>query len=617
MSPVVDVLLLNACIVVALAAGVALVARFVKRPSVVHALWVVVLLKLMTPPLLEVATVPRPTVPAAIVPATTGAAAPVNLFAVEAGSFERNTPAARGADTSASSRRSIPWLTAIWISGALLLAGLVAFRAARFGRLARLTSAPPETLRREYETAARGVGLASPPDLRLVGGRVPPMVWGRPGRCEILLPEHLLDELESDERIALLAHELAHVRRRDHWVRVVELAAGILFWWHPVVWWVRRNLRLAEEQACDALVVEALPEKSKSYARGLVKTLEFLSRGSTPVSGLATGAGETRRIEERLTMIVKRDIPRSATASQRIAIAVLALGALVVFPTWSERAEAVPSEDQQQELSELRRQRLMLEKDLREVDLKVRDLELALDDERAGAEVDRRLAHAERLQLDGRAAEADELRREAEALRAEMLSRREMVEQELHGSTDLQRLELGLAEKHIELEEAERAGDTAAMDRLRDEVALIQEQFTAVSHEFQQQQHTLAAREYQRHLAMLELELGKQQQTSALDAYEAARLAAELEQIQAEAELHERSRVANEIERRMELLMQKRDNARAEGDDRVAAEIEKQLRELDRSARRQEMEILRGHAEDLEREIRRLKHELDQPGTTR
>ena len=533
MSPVVNALLLNACIAVALAVGVALTARFVKRPSVVHALWVVVLLKLMTPPLLEVATLPRPeteivvgTVPSWTVPSSL------------ARTSEGTVPT------------SIPWLPLIWAAGAGMLGGLALFRTHRFRRHVRRASAPPAFLLREYEIAAGSLGLSTPPPLRMVRGRVPPMVWGLPGRCAILMPETLAGTLERDERIALLTHELAHVQRRDHWVRLVELATGVLFWWHPVVWWVRRNLRLSEEQACDALVVEALPCKSNAYARGLVKTLEFLSCGTTPVSGLATGAGETRRLEERLTMIVKRDVPGSTTVVQRIAIAVLALAALVVVPTWAERAEATPSEDQLQELNELRQARSTLERDLHEVDLKMHDLELALDAERAGAEVDQRLARAEHLELEGRRDEAAELRREADSLRVETNSQREFAEQELR-------------------------------------------------------------------LAQLEHELDAQRSDEALDAYKAAQLAAELERALAETEIHQRNRVAHEVQYKLQLLHRQRDESLAEGDRLAAEKMAQQIHELERSARQEEVEVLRHHAEDLEREIRRLKRELDQPDTVR
>ena len=64
----------------------------------------------------------------------------------------------------------------------------------------------------------------------------------------------------------LLLHELAHLKRRDHWVRWLELVVAGLYWWHPVVWWARRALREAEEQCCDAWVVWAMPDRSRTYA---------------------------------------------------------------------------------------------------------------------------------------------------------------------------------------------------------------------------------------------------------------------------------------------------------------------------------------------------------------
>ena len=66
---------------------------------------------------------------------------------------------------------------------------------------------------------------------------MPPMLWGFGSRTRLLFPERLLETLNASSQDTLLAHELAHYRRGDQWVRLLELFVTALFWWHPVVWW--------------------------------------------------------------------------------------------------------------------------------------------------------------------------------------------------------------------------------------------------------------------------------------------------------------------------------------------------------------------------------------------
>ena len=110
----------------------------------------------------------------------------------------------------------------------------------------------------------------------------------------------------TSERRFLL-HELAHLKRRDHWVRWLELIVGGLYWWHPAVWWGRRLLREAEEQCCDAWVVWAMPQGAKTYATALLAAIEFVSGARTaPAASSATsGNGHVSCLKRRLKMIVR------------------------------------------------------------------------------------------------------------------------------------------------------------------------------------------------------------------------------------------------------------------------------------------------------------------------
>ena len=81
-------------------------------------------------------------------------------------------------------------------------------------------------------------------------------------------------------------HELAHVRRRDDWVGWLLLAAGCVWWWHPLFWWVRRKLTQEAELACDAGVSGRRPTRGGPTPRRCWKSHSgWLRRPPSPPSG--------------------------------------------------------------------------------------------------------------------------------------------------------------------------------------------------------------------------------------------------------------------------------------------------------------------------------------------
>jgi hypothetical protein len=164
------------------------------------------------------------------------------------------------------------------------------------------------------------------------------MIWPVGARSRLLVPAGLLDRLSGEERATLLVHELAHLRRRDHWVRALELVVTGLYWWHPVVWWARREIQEAEEQCCDAWVVWALPAAGRTYASALMETVDFLAE-ARPVwlPPAASGLGQFRILKRRLHMIMIGNTPRAM--SRAGFLAVLGLGLLLpVLPTWGQQS---------------------------------------------------------------------------------------------------------------------------------------------------------------------------------------------------------------------------------------------------------------------------------------
>ncbi len=105
----------------------------------------------------------------------------------------------------------------------------------------------------------------------------------------------------------MLAHELAHVRRRDHWVRIFDALVLSLYWWNPVAWLASHQLRQSEEECCDTLVVWALPDGRRIYGQTLLKAVEYLTSESELPAIAGTQFGG-RILERRVEVIMNRTL---------------------------------------------------------------------------------------------------------------------------------------------------------------------------------------------------------------------------------------------------------------------------------------------------------------------
>jgi RND family efflux transporter MFP subunit len=244
---------------------------------------------------------------------------------------ERTVDAARSPRVEVASP---PWswrlaLLLLWLAGVAAWCLFLARTSLRFRRLVRSASPAPSELAGRASELARRLGLRQVPTIGLVPACVPPMLWSSiTGPARLILPEELWRRFDPTQQDAVLAHELAHLKRRDHWVRRLEAVVLGLYWWYPGAWWARRQLERAEEECCDAWVVWALPSAAGSYADALVATAVFLSGLRQPLPLGASGAGRTRPLKRRLAMIL---CDRTAgPAARTVPLVVLALGLLAL-----------------------------------------------------------------------------------------------------------------------------------------------------------------------------------------------------------------------------------------------------------------------------------------------
>lgn len=219
----------------------------------------------------------------------------------------------------------------LWLGGMVLIAVVHLFGAWRLRRRLRHTVEPPAWVRRMVADAAAAYGLRRAPATLFVDANISPMVWCG-WRPRVLLPVRLWQQLDQRGRRAVLFHELAHIRRRDHWVRWLELLVCAMFWWHPLAWWTRRRLTDESESCCDSWVTWLFPQSRRAYAEALLAANHYTQRAVSrgPGLGVEMAASSARRFARRITMIMTQsNRPGLSPAGALLAAALLGAGWLV------------------------------------------------------------------------------------------------------------------------------------------------------------------------------------------------------------------------------------------------------------------------------------------------
>ena len=192
----------------------------------------------------------------------------------------------------------MPYLDALWLAGVFFfsLRALGGWWLIRRLRLMTLDQAP-HTLRLHLDVLRRQMGIGRLVDLRLSRRIMNPLTAGvlRPW---ILLPITALTSLSPEQLEAVLAHELAHIRRADYLWNLLQTLVETLFFFHPAVWYISRRVREEREFCCDDAVLARCPDPAL-YASALVR-LEEQRQGdlglAMALNGHQSGAGLRARI---------------------------------------------------------------------------------------------------------------------------------------------------------------------------------------------------------------------------------------------------------------------------------------------------------------------------------
>jgi bla regulator protein BlaR1 len=129
--------------------------------------------------------------------------------------------------------------------------------------------------------------------------RMEPGVFGifRPA---LVWPVQLSAKLGDEHVEAIVIHELTHVRRRDNLTSLIHMLVEVAFWFHPLVWWIERQMVKERERACDETVANT-GGSAEMYAESLLKTCRFCIESPLTYAAGVTGGDLRQRVAEIVT----------------------------------------------------------------------------------------------------------------------------------------------------------------------------------------------------------------------------------------------------------------------------------------------------------------------------
>lgn len=334
-----QIVLNNICISLVLAIIAAVVGITLKHPTITHLLWLLVFVKLLTPPLLNISAIPTqwadeptPSVHLNI------DEQPVMQSAVFSESIGiNNLPPETVPINPIQGKHLILILWALGSMAVLIWSTLQVYRFHRMLKKESETGSPG--IQSTAKKIAASLGLKTVPEIHTVSANISPMIWWIGGKVWVVIPASIVKQLSTEQFKWILSHELAHMRRRDYMIRWIEWLVCVCFWWNPVTWWARYNLRANEELCCDAMVLSTMKPKPYTYGDSLLKAIEIITWPPQQPFVVASGINNGGLLRRRVKMIVSNDLIKSKL---RWLQACIMLGAMIVLPLGLTNAQQNP-----------------------------------------------------------------------------------------------------------------------------------------------------------------------------------------------------------------------------------------------------------------------------------
>ncbi len=206
-------------------------------------------------------------------------------------------------------------IVSVWALCAAVLALRMALGMLWIARSASQSGATHTAWQTRLAQMAQVAGVTRAVRLRVLDGIASPVTAGI-WRPVVLVPAALITGMPPDLLAALLAHELAHIRRHDYLVNLLQNAIEALLFFHPAVWWISRGVRLEREHIADDFAARQLGEPRRLALA--LSELERLQFSTHHLAQAANGGDLMSRIKRLLR-------PAPPTLNWKAAVPLLAL----------------------------------------------------------------------------------------------------------------------------------------------------------------------------------------------------------------------------------------------------------------------------------------------------
>jgi uncharacterized protein (TIGR03435 family) len=221
----------------------------------------------------------------------------------------------------------LPWVVMVWFAGAAAFGIRLAGGCVLAGRMrSRQVRPAPAEWQQRFERLQSRLGVARARLLVSGLADAPAVVgWWKP---VVLAPIGALSGLAPEAVEALLAHELAHIRRHDYLVNTMQSVVEALLFYHPAVWWVSGHMRAEREHCCDDVAV-AMAGDALTYARALAE----VEARRAPAARLAMSAAGGS-LAQRIARVLGR--PPASSGGTAPALLLVVLGIAISYGLFAQ-----------------------------------------------------------------------------------------------------------------------------------------------------------------------------------------------------------------------------------------------------------------------------------------